>query len=185
MSTPISVSGGGMLDKAGSSPLISVKDLAVSFPSEAGRVDAVRGVSFDIARGETLGIVGESGCGKSVTAMSILRLIPEPPGKIAGAIRTALSPRFVPDEILQVAEVPRTLSGKKQELPIKKLLLGQPLQGHSFTRAQVGARRDAEVQLLVPLALEPRVLAVVRFEPPTGPGIRVDAGVRSGSGASP
>ncbi|MEJ5992160.1 acetoacetate--CoA ligase [Ramlibacter sp. PS3R-8] len=48
--------------------------------------------------------------------------------KLAGAIRTALSPRFVPDEILQVAEIPRTLSGKKQELPIKKLLLGQPLE---------------------------------------------------------
>lgn len=48
--------------------------------------------------------------------------------KIAGAIRAALSPRFVPDEILQVPEVPRTLSGKKQELPIKKLLLGQPLE---------------------------------------------------------
>ncbi|MBN9340730.1 MAG: acetoacetate--CoA ligase [Comamonadaceae bacterium] len=48
--------------------------------------------------------------------------------RIAGAIRTALSPRFVPDDILQVAEVPRTLSGKKQELPIKKLLLGQPLE---------------------------------------------------------
>ena len=48
--------------------------------------------------------------------------------KIAGAIRTALSPRFVPDAIVQVAEVPRTLSGKKQELPIKKLLLGQPLE---------------------------------------------------------
>ncbi|WOI46356.1 acetoacetate--CoA ligase [Acidovorax sp. BLS4] len=48
-------------------------------------------------------------------------------GRIAAAIRTALSPRFVPDEIVQVAEVPRTLSGKKQELPIKKLLLGQPL----------------------------------------------------------
>jgi acetoacetyl-CoA synthetase len=48
--------------------------------------------------------------------------------KIAGSIRTALSPRFVPDEIVQVAEVPRTLSGKKQELPIKKLLLGQPLE---------------------------------------------------------
>jgi acetoacetyl-CoA synthetase len=47
--------------------------------------------------------------------------------KISGAIRTALSPRFVPDQILQVAEIPRTLSGKKQELPIKKLLLGQPL----------------------------------------------------------
>jgi acetoacetyl-CoA synthetase len=49
-------------------------------------------------------------------------------GRIGQAIRTALSPRFVPDDILQVAEVPRTLSGKKQELPIKKLLLGQPLE---------------------------------------------------------
>ena len=47
--------------------------------------------------------------------------------RLAGAIRTALSPRFVPDAIEQVAQVPRTLSGKKQELPIKKLLLGQPL----------------------------------------------------------
>jgi acetoacetyl-CoA synthetase len=47
--------------------------------------------------------------------------------KINNAIRTALSPRFVPDEIFQVAEIPRTLSGKKQELPIKKLLLGQPI----------------------------------------------------------
>ncbi len=48
-------------------------------------------------------------------------------GKIVDAIKTALSPRFVPNEIFQVAEIPRTLSGKKQELPIKKLLLGQPI----------------------------------------------------------
>ncbi|MFM8609111.1 MAG: acetoacetate--CoA ligase [Burkholderiaceae bacterium] len=48
--------------------------------------------------------------------------------RISDAIRTALSPRFIPDEIVQVAEVPRTLSGKKQELPIKKLMLGQPLE---------------------------------------------------------
>ncbi|MBA2960612.1 MULTISPECIES: acetoacetate--CoA ligase [Ramlibacter] len=46
-------------------------------------------------------------------------------GRIAGAIRSALSPRFVPDQVYQVAEIPRTLSGKKQELPVKKLLLGQ------------------------------------------------------------
>ena len=44
------------------------------------------------------------------------------------SISTALSPRFVPDEIVQMAEVPRTLSGKKQELPIKKLLLGHPIE---------------------------------------------------------
>src|SRR5690606_16319752 len=48
--------------------------------------------------------------------------------QIAGAIKKALSPRFVPDDIFQVAEIPRTLSGKKQELPIKKLLLGQPIE---------------------------------------------------------
>ena len=48
--------------------------------------------------------------------------------RIADAIRTALSPRFVPDEMIQVADIPRTLTGKKQELPIKKLLLGQPLE---------------------------------------------------------
>jgi len=49
-------------------------------------------------------------------------------GKIGHAIRTALSPRFVPDEIVQVAEIPRTLTGKKQELPVKKLMLGQPIE---------------------------------------------------------
>ncbi len=48
--------------------------------------------------------------------------------KIGAAVRTALSPRFVPDEMFQVAEIPRTISGKKQELPIKKLLLGQPIE---------------------------------------------------------
>ncbi len=48
--------------------------------------------------------------------------------KIVDAVKTALSPRFVPNDMFQVAEIPRTLSGKKQELPIKKLLLGQPLE---------------------------------------------------------
>jgi len=67
-----------------STPLVQVRDLKTYFKTEAGIVKAVNGVDFDIQTGEVLGLVGESGSGKSVTALSILRLIPDPPGKIAG-----------------------------------------------------------------------------------------------------
>ena len=67
-----------------SEPILSVRDLRTEFVSDAGIVHAVDGVSFDLHQGETLAIVGESGCGKSVTALSIMRLIPNPPGRITG-----------------------------------------------------------------------------------------------------
>ncbi|MBN6888636.1 dipeptide transport system ATP-binding protein [Cytobacillus horneckiae] len=63
--------------------VLEVKDLHVTFSTYGGEVKAVRGVSFDLHKGETLAIVGESGCGKSVTSQSIMRLIPSPPGRIA------------------------------------------------------------------------------------------------------
>ncbi|MEP6946765.1 MAG: ABC transporter ATP-binding protein [Acidobacteriota bacterium] len=65
------------------SKLLEVKDLQTHFPTRAGLVRSVDGVSFEIGEGELLGLVGESGCGKSITALSIIRLI-SPPGKIVG-----------------------------------------------------------------------------------------------------
>jgi oligopeptide transport system ATP-binding protein len=63
-------------------PLLEIKDLKTRFYTEDGIVNAVNGVSYEMKEGEVLGVVGESGCGKSVHALSIMRLIPYPPGKI-------------------------------------------------------------------------------------------------------
>lgn len=62
--------------------VLEVKNLRTSFRTEGGLVHAVDDVSFNVYKGKTLGIVGESGCGKSVTSLSIMRLIPSPPGEI-------------------------------------------------------------------------------------------------------
>jgi oligopeptide/dipeptide ABC transporter ATP-binding protein len=68
--------------------LLEIKHLTVQFDTEAGPLVAVNDVSFNVHEGEVLGVVGESGCGKSVTAMSILRLLPRPPGRfVSGEIR--------------------------------------------------------------------------------------------------
>ena len=70
------------------SPLLEVEDLHVEFDTYGGTIEAVRGVDFTVDQGQTLAIVGESGCGKSVTVQSIMGLIPMPPGRItAGSAR--------------------------------------------------------------------------------------------------
>lgn len=65
-------------------PLLQVKDLKTHFFTMDGTVKAVDGITYDVEEGETLGLVGESGCGKSVSALSLMRLIADPPGKIVG-----------------------------------------------------------------------------------------------------
>src|SRR5256886_15915117 len=67
-------------------PLLSVRSLKTYFPQDEGTVKAVDGVSFDLYPGQTLGIVGESGCGKSITARSILRIIDRPGRIVEGEI---------------------------------------------------------------------------------------------------
>jgi len=64
--------------------ILSVNNLVTAFDTEEGRIRAVENVSFEVKKGQTLGIVGESGCGKSVTALSIMRLLPKPTGRIEG-----------------------------------------------------------------------------------------------------
>ena len=64
-------------------PLLEVKDLSVQFKTDDGDVEALDKVSFEIYAGQTVGVVGESGCGKSVTAYSIMRLLPRPMGMIS------------------------------------------------------------------------------------------------------
>jgi peptide/nickel transport system ATP-binding protein len=76
------------MDGGSGTPLLEIEDLRTQFFTRDGVVRAVEGVSYSVKAGETLAVVGESGCGKSVTALSVLRLIPSPPGRIvSGQIR--------------------------------------------------------------------------------------------------
>ena len=63
-------------------PLLEIRNLSVAFEVDEGEVQALDGVTLDVSQGQTLGVVGESGCGKSVTALSVMRLLPKPMGKV-------------------------------------------------------------------------------------------------------
>ena len=80
-------------------PLLQIEDLQTHFFTPAGVVRAVDGVSYSVRSGETLGVVGESGCGKSVTALSVLRLVADPPGRIVGG-----TIRFGGIDLLELSE---------------------------------------------------------------------------------
>ena len=153
-------------------------------------VRAVEGVSFHVDAGETLGIVGESGCGKSVTAMSILRLIQEPPGKIAGAIR------FEGRNLLELSEPEmRDIRGNAISMIFQEPMtslnpvltvgrqIGETLQLHQGLSARDAEKRAVEMLVLVgipaPAAAGARISApAFRRHAPAGDD-RDGAGVQS------
>ncbi|MDL5382865.1 ABC transporter ATP-binding protein [Aeromonas hydrophila] len=88
----------GVDDDQSKAPILEVRDLAVEFAVDDGKIKVLDGVSFKVAPGQTLGVVGESGCGKSVTSLAIMGLLPKPHGQVvAGSIR------FQGEELLSLA----------------------------------------------------------------------------------
>ena len=102
-------------------PLLEVQDLRVEFDTYGGTVQAVRGVSFALQRGKTLAIVGESGCGKSVTVQSIMGLIPRPPGRITGGSAKLNGHDILADQKIDGKDVRGRLVGMIFQDPMSSL----------------------------------------------------------------
>lgn len=145
--------------------LLEVENLQTHFRTPDGVNRAVDGVSFLVNEGETLAIVGESGCGKSVTAMSILRLILEPPGKIAGSIR------FMDQDLLTLSEKQmRSIRGNAISMIFQEpmtslnpvLTIGRQLREtlllHQAISSQQANARATEMLELVGISEAPRRL---------------------------
>jgi len=146
--------------------LLEVENLQTHFRTPDGINRAVDGVSFSVEEGETLAVVGESGCGKSVTAMSVLRLIPEPPGKISGSIR------FQGRDLLQLSEPEmRDIRGNDISMIFQEPMtslnpvlsigrqLGETLQLHQGLNRKAAAVRAVEMLDLVGIPEPKRKLA--------------------------
>ena len=101
--------------------LLEVSDLRVEFDTYGGTVQAVRGVSFSLERGKTLAIVGESGCGKSVTVQSIMGLVPMPPGKITGGAATLDGHDILRDQKIDGKDIRGRLVGMIFQDPMSSL----------------------------------------------------------------
>jgi len=136
--------------------LLSVENLQTHFGTPDGVVRSVEGLSFHVDAGETVAIVGESGCGKSVTSMSILRLVPTPPGKIAGRIM------FEGRDLLALSEVEmRAIRGKEISMIFQEPMtslnpvltigrqIGESLRLHEGLSAKDAEQRAVEILTLV------------------------------------
>ena len=144
---------------AQSEPLLAVEDLRTHFLTRDGVVRAVDGVSFAVSAGETLAVVGESGCGKSVTALSILRLVPSPPARLAGRIR------FAGRDLLTLGETEmRAIRGNEISMIFQEPMtslnpvltvarqIGETLMLHQHLGARAAEARAVEMLRLVRLS---------------------------------
>jgi oligopeptide/dipeptide ABC transporter ATP-binding protein len=142
------------MNAAPGAPVLRVTDLTVEFATDGGPVRAVDGVSFEVGPEETLGLVGESGCGKTVTGLSLLRLVPEPPGRyVAGRIEIggrdllALPPAAVQDlrgsEVAMIFQEPMT--ALNPVFTVGSQLVDVLRRHRRLTRA--AARREAAAML--------------------------------------
>ena len=139
-------------------PILSIKDLGVTFDTPRGPARAVDGVSLDLYPGETLALVGESGCGKTVTALSILRLLPEPAARVAGGASITFGGtdllRVAPEElrrtrgagIAMVFQEPTT--SLNPVLPVGWQIAETVLAHQNVTRESARARAIEMMQLV-------------------------------------
>ena len=137
--------------------LLEVNELRTHFFTQDGVVKAVNGISFYVDQGETLGIVGESGCGKSVSVLSVMRLIPQPPGKIVGG-----EVLFQGEDLLKLSDDEiRKVRGNKIAMifqdPMTSLnpvitigrQIGEALELHLGMKKEVARQRTAELLTMV------------------------------------
>lgn len=137
--------------------LLEVKNLRTSFFTYAGEVKAVDGVSFHVDQGEAIAIVGESGCGKSVTVQSIMRLIPDPPGRIVGGSIKFLGQDLVPKKEREMERIRGKDIGMIFQDPMTSLnpvltiglQLKEVLQRHERLKGSAAAARAVELLQLV------------------------------------
>ncbi len=186
-------------------PLLSVRDLHVTYPSEGGDVPAVRGVSFDLAPGETLGLAGESGCGKSTIAGALLRVLPPgtkvegevlldgedvlqmKPGRLRAVRWTEMSIVFqgalhalnpvqrVGDQIVEAVETHRTASNPRPRVDELLETVGIPARRSKDYPHQLSGGQRQRVLIALALACNPRIL--IADEPTTALDVMVQAQV--------
>jgi oligopeptide/dipeptide ABC transporter ATP-binding protein len=147
--------------------LLEIEDLRTQFFTSAGTIRAVDGISYSVEKGEAVALVGESGCGKSVSALSILRLIPDPPGRIVGG-----SIRFMGTDLLQVSDAEiRSVRGRRIAMVFQEpmtslnpvltigLQLTETLEHHLGVTREAAQRRAVELLGMVGISDAERRLA--------------------------